>query len=357
MAIDQSSFAGRLLKFQFNSKMRSRTYRKIASFLKNGVSLPDTLRILQRFATDDGRKPKDPQALVLKEWSDRVGNGQSFGRAVIGWVPTADRIVIEAGEAAGSLATALENALFIQDSGKKIRSAIIGGVAYPAFLSILAIFLLIIFGVRIVPAFEEVLPRDRWTGTAAKMATVSDFVNYGLLPTVIAFGAVLGVVFYSLPRWVGAWRCRADKVVPWSLYRLNMGAGFMLSVSALVKAGVKVPDILRILMRGAPPWYHERMSETLRHINNGDNLGDALHRTRKHFPDEETVKDLRAYAGFNNFDETLELLGRQWVEESVDKIKAQMSVVRNASLLLLGVVFGTIATGIFALQQQVSASL
>jgi type II secretory pathway component PulF len=355
--MDMDSLNRRLAKFSFNGKARSRTYRKIASFLKNGVSLPDTLRTLHRQQTDDGRKPKDPVALVFKEWLDKIANGQSFGRAVTGWVPPADRIVIEAGEAAGSLAGALENALFIQESSKKIRSVIIGGVMYPIFLVLLAIMLLIIFGVRIVPAFASVLPREKWTGVAAQMATVADFVNYGLLPTIIASLSIIGVIMWSMPRWTGSWRVKADKMVPWSLYRLNTGAGFMLSMSALVKAGVQIPEILRILMRGSSPWYFERLNMTLGYVNNGINIGESLYLTRMHFPDEATVQDLRAYASFDNFDETLELLGRQWVVENVDKVQAQMAVLRNLSLVVLGIVFGTIATGIFALQQQVTQGL
>lgn len=347
----------KLVHFQFSGKARERLYRKISSYLRNGQSLPDTLRALVRHATDDGKKPNDPVAVVLRDWINKISNGQSFGRAVTGWVPPSDRIVIEAGEAAGSLADALDNALFIQKSGKKIKSVIIAGIAYPFFLVLLAIGLLVIFGYSIVPAFDSVLPRDKWTGTAATMASVSDFVNYGLIPTLVAAGVVIGVIIWSLPRWVGPMRVKADKLVPWSLYRLTMGAGFMLSLSALIKAGVQVPEILRILMRGSSPWYHERISDALRHLQNGVNIGEALHRSRKNFPDEETVKDLRAYATFDNFDETLEALGRQWVEESVGKVQSQMAVLKNLALVVLGIVFGTIATGIFALQQQVTQGL
>lgn len=347
----------RFIRFQFNAKVRERTYRKISSFLRNGVSLPDTLRVIHRHATDDGKKPNDPLAVVIKDWIDKVSNGQSFGRAVTKWVPAGDRIVIEAGEAAGSLADALDNAMFIQKSAKRIKSTIISGVAYPIVLITMGIGLLLIFAYRIVPAFSDILPREKWTGVPQKMGYVADFVTVGLFPMLGAIGVAIAVMLWSLPRWIGPQRVKADKIAPWSLYRLNMGAGFMLSVSALVKAGVQVPEILRILMRGAPPWYYERISETLKHVNNGINLGEALHKTKMNFPDEDTVKDLRAYAGFDNFDETLESLGRQWVEESVDKVKAQMAVLKNVALVILGIVFGTIATGIFSLQQQVTSNL
>ena len=81
----RDDFSERLVKLQFGDKQRARVYRKMASFLRNGVSLPDTLRTLHRFATNDGRKPKAPTAIVLKTWLDRVSDGKSLGRAVQGW--------------------------------------------------------------------------------------------------------------------------------------------------------------------------------------------------------------------------------------------------------------------------------
>ena len=61
-----------------------------------------------------------------------------------------------------------------------------------------------------------------------------------------------------------------------------------------------------------------------------------------------------AYASLDGFDETLEKLGMEWMDESVDKIKAQASVLKNLSFILLGGVFMWIASGIFALQQQIA---
>lgn len=347
----------KLVKMQFTGKARERTYRKLVSFLRNGVALPKALEIMWKHASDDGKNPKNPTAMVLKEWIKKVNNGKSFGVAVSGWVPDGDRIVIEAGETAGSLDTAIENALFISEGSKKIKSTIIKGLAYPVVLVLVAIGFMVLFGVKIIPAFEEVSPRDKWQGLAANMATVSDFVNYAMAPIGAALACVAGLISWSMPRWTGPLRAKFDRYPPWSLYRLNAGAGFMLSVAALVKAGVQIPEILRILQRGATPWYHERISGALRHVSNGINLGEALYRTRLNFPDEETVKDLRSYAELDGFDETLEQLGRQWINESVEKIEAQMGIIRNASFIILGVVFATIASGIFALQQQAASGL
>src|SRR5690606_15667516 len=159
-----------------------------------------------------------------------------------------------------------------------------------------------------------------WTGVGAQMAWMSDFVNTWLFPVLAFLAALVALVAFSMPRWTGPVRTRLDRYPPWSLYRLIVGSGFMLTVSGMIKSGIPIPTILAMLQRGSGKWYREKLSRTLYHVNNGHNLGDALHRTGFRFPDAETVQDLRAYAGLNKFDETLEKLGTEWLEDSVEKI-------------------------------------
>ena len=342
------------IKLQFSSKARLAVYRKMIKFLNNGVPLSQALDIMWGFASEDGKKPNKAQAVVLDAWRKNIRNGMSFARAIDGWVPDKDRTVIDAGESAGRLDIAIENAVYIHEGGKKIKSAIIGGLAYPGFLVAIAIGFMAMFGTQVVPAFEMVLPRTEWTGTGASMATLSDFVNIYLVPTLIAFGVLIFLIVISLSRWTGRARVFFDKLPPYSIYRLSSGAGFLLAVASMVKAGIPIPETLRILQRSAKPWYKERITVTLGYVNNGQNLGEALYRSKFDFPDKETVNDLRAYASLDGFDETLEKLGMEWMEESVDKIKAQASVLKNLSFILLGGVFMWIASGIFALQQQIA---
>lgn len=351
-----SKLEEKIIKLQFNGRMRLGTYRKLVKFLNNGVPLAQALDIMWGFASEDGKKPKKTQAIVIDAWRRNVRNGQSFARAVKGWVPDKDRTVIDAGESAGRLDIAIENAVFIHEGGKKIKAAIISGLAYPGFLVAIAIGFMWMFGTQVVPAFELILPRSEWTGTGASMAVLSDFVNIYLLPTLIAVGVLISIIVASLPRWTGRTRVFFDKIPPYSIYRLSSGAGFLLAISSMVKAGIPIPAALRILQKDSPPWFKEKMSVTLGYVNNGQNLGEALYRSKFNFPDKETVNDLRAYASLDGFDETLEKLGVEWMEESVDKIKAQASVMKNAAFLLLGGVFMWIASGIFALQQQIASA-
>lgn len=343
------------LKLQFGAAQRIRVYQKLNRFLSSSVSLRQALEIMYQHASEDGRKPKAPTAVILLQWLRSVKNGQSFGQAIQGWVPDGDRLVIEGGEAAGNLPQSIERAVLISESLRLIVSTIVSGIAYPVMLFLAAIGFLIFFGTAVIPQFEEILPREEWTGVAGQMSVMSDFVQNGMIWVLLALVALGILIAATMTKWTGPLRARFDRYPPWSLYRLVIGAGFMLTVSGMIRAGIAVPKILSMLQRGASPWYVEKLSKTLFQVKNGHNLGEALYRTGFNFPDKETVADLRAYANLNKFDETLQRLGEEWLGDAIKRIKAQMAVLFMTCLLFFGGVFFWIAGGIFSLVNQVQS--
>jgi type II secretory pathway component PulF len=349
------SFQRAWLKLQFGAQQRIRVYQKLNRFLSSSVSLRQALEIMYQHASEDGRKPKNATALVLLQWIRSVKNGQSFGQAIQGWVPDSDRLVIEGGEAAGNLPQAIERAVMISEALRTIITAIFAGIAYPVMLFIAAIFFLIFFGIQVIPQFDDLLPRDQWTGIGAQMSMMSYFVQDWLVYLMIVIAAVSILIAATMTRWTGKLRTKFDKYPPWSIYRLVIGAGFMLTVSGMIKAGIAVPKILTMLQRGASPWYVEKLSKTLYQVKNGHNLGEALYRTGFNFPDKDTVSDLRSYANLNKFDETLQRLGEEWLADAIKRIKAQMSVLFMTCLVFFGGVFFWLAGGIFSLVNQVQA--
>lgn len=343
------------LKLNFGTQERIRVYEKLHSFLTSNVPLRKALEIMYQHASDDGRKKNAPVAQILLEWTRAIKNGQEFGHAIQGWVPDSERLVIEGGEQA-SLPDAITRAILITESLRTIVGTIRNGLAYPVMLFCAAIGFMFFFGIQVIPQFEEILPRDQWTGIAYQMAVMSDFARNWLTWVLMALGVLGAVIAVTMPRWTGPMRVRFDRYPPWSLYRLVVGSGFMLTASAMIKAGVKETKILISLQRGASPWYVERLSRTLFQVKNGNNLGEALYRTGFDFPDKSTVQDLRAYARLGQFEENLERLGQRWLTESVKRVKAQVSVLFMTSLLFFGGVFFWIAGGIFSLVNQVQAA-
>lgn len=344
-------------KFQFGAKKRNRVYRKLNRFLNNGVPMTRALDILWSHASGDGRKPKEGLAVIIDHWRRQVAEGRKLGQAIKGWVPESDRLVIEGGEEAGNLTVAIEKAMAINESAGKIKMTLVKGLTYPIILFGAAIGLLVLIVRQVVPAFDSVLPKEQWEGIGAQMAFVGSLIDNYLYFGLATIAGLIAASVWSLPRWTGPWRAKFDKFPPWSLYRLVLGSGFMLTVSGMIKAGIPLPTVLTMLGRDANPWYKERIGTTLRWVKEGFNLGEALHKTGHNFPDKESVMDLRAYAGLNKFDEALEKLGTEWLEESVERIEVQTGLLRNIAFMALGLTVIWIYAGILSLQQQIATAI
>ncbi|MBV8046445.1 MAG: type II secretion system F family protein [Paludibacterium sp.] len=346
----------RFVKLQIGSKTRMRLYEKLGKFVANGVPLIRALDELHAHASKDGAKPQAPLALAIREWRRAMLNGQSFANALRGWAPLSELSVLQAGEVAGRFDRAVEDVLFLHTAGKRIRGAL-SGLLYPVVLIATTCLYLYIFGAKVVPAFAAILPVSQWQGAGQSMAGLAQFVEHGLLPTVLAVLLASGLAAATLPGWTGKARRVADRFPPWSLYRLVLGSGFMVSLSALIHAGVSVPEALQLLGRNASPWYRERLHATRREVLNGArNIGDALNKTGFDFPSVESVMDIRAYASLEGFEDMLSQLARQWTDDSVRLIQEQMDLLRNAAIIFMAFVFMWIVTGMFALQQQISSA-
>lgn len=341
-------------RMQFGTKDSQRIYLKLIKYLRSKIAISDALMKIEAQESRDGTKNDRPSVAAVRAWREAMLGGTQLNVAMTGWVSENDRMLIGAGEKSGDIASALEKTMMIQKGVAQIRGAIIGSLAYPAVLIILAIVIMIVFGHMVVPVFEDVLPRSEWQGQGAAMGTLADFVKNWLFPCLGGIFAGIILIFMTLNSWTGRARVIADRFPPWSLFRLINGSGFILSVSFLLKAKVSLPDILTMLADNSKSaWYRERLILTLEHHRNGANLGEALYLTGMGFPDEEMVDDLRAFATFPDFAEMLDQLGSDWIVEAVKKVQMQGLIMKNAGIFLVTGIFGFIGSGMMALFDQI----
>lgn len=344
------------IALEFDATKRERAYLKLAAYLRTGVKLSDALDMLWRFETEDGKKSKSAVAQVLGAWRRGVANGRSFADAIQGTVPPSDYVIIKAGDESGRLDAALADAVYITKARKKMVGAILGGLAYPVLLVNMIVLFFAIFTTSVLPSFEEIMPREQWFGFPAMLADVADMsVTLAPIVAVVVF-TYLVASLWSLPRWSGRLRTKMEILPPWSIYKTLQGSGFLISLAALIKSGVKLPDALKILSFGASPWLRSRLSAIQRQVSNGLSLGDAMYRTRLDFPSRDIVLDMRAYSNMDGFEEALERVGREWIDDSVVRIKKDFDAIKNALIILFGLVFIAIASGIFTLQDMVTTS-
>jgi len=335
---------------------RLSVYRKLKSLIHNRFSLMDALERMYQIASKDGKSPNDSLAIALRFWMASIRNGDSLSVAMRGWAPATELLMLSVGDIT-NLELALDNTIKVVEGMRRMKAPVIEAVSYPIFLLVMVFLLIWCVGKFLVPPMVDAVPGLQWTGLAKTLVDLSNFVNahpYWLafpLPVVSAF------IIWTFPRWRGGWRATFDHIPPWSMYRIFVGVGWLLSLSSLIKAGTPVSRALRLLRSDSSRYLLYRIDRTLVFVNNGDNLGDALFRTRLGFPDDEIVGDLRIYAELDNFPQALEQLADDWLENGVRVIEQKSAWLNNFAILMIaGTVAWTVA-GTFAMQEQMVSGM
>ena len=339
-----------------STKDRLAFYKKLRALLRNRFSLMDALDRMYQIASKDGKSPDEVMAIAEAAWMRSIQNGDAFSVALRGWAPPSELLMLSVGDIA-NLEEAIANTIKVVEGLNRMKGPVINAIAYPLFLICMVIFLIWGVGAFMVPPMIDAVPNLVWTGLAASLVGLANFVDkhpfllFGTLPVIFT------VIVITFPYWKKGMRKSFDKAPPWSIYRIFTGLTWLLPLSALVKAGTPVSKAMRLLRAEASPYLLYRIDKALYFVNNGDNLGDALYRTGLGFPDDEVVGDLRIYAELDNFSEALERLSDDWLETSVEDIEQKAAVLNAIAILLIAAIICWVVMGTFDMQDQMVSGM
>ena len=343
--------------FRTNTEKRMSICRKLASLLRNDFTLIDALERLEMIESKNGTKPREPFAIVMRQWQKNLERGMSFSEATRGWVPPEETLLVTSGNLS-NLVVALENVGRVVDGTQRIRRAMTTAIAYPLFLLALTFGIIIMVGVYLVPPLAEVAGNQVvWRGTARSLVLLSDFSIKYWYYFVVVFASVVAIVWVSLANWSGRIRAMFDKLPPWNVYKIQISVGWLMSLAAMVSAGVTIPDAMRMLADNANKYLRKILESALRFIANGDNLGIALQRTNRDFPEAEIVGDLTIYADMNGFDENLNQIANDYLNESVRKMEKISNTLNSIGILLVSAIIAWVVLGTFQMQDQITSAL
>ena len=341
---------------QCSNTTRLKIFKKIASLMKNRFSLMNALDMLHDGASNSGKSPSEPLAIAIAAWGRSLQSGMTFSDALKGWAPDRERLMLSVGDVS-DLESAILNLIKVTEGSTKMIRPIIGAIAYPTFLSMMAVLIIYAIGVYMVPPMIDAAPNVRWSGLAADLVNVSEWIKTYWIVAFSFLPLMIIIIYTTIGYWTGQIRVAVDNLPPWSLYKVFVGISWLLALSALVKGGTPVSTALRALRRDTSRYLQERIDKTLVFINNGDNLGQALSKTNMTFPDKEIIADLKIYSELDNFEEALENLANEWLEESVYLIEQKAAILNMVALLSIGVVIAWAVMGTFEMQDQITSSM
>lgn len=345
-----------LIICRLSNGTRIKIYRKLISLLRNRFSLMDALDRIRGIITNDGKNPDEPMALAILYWERALQNGNPFSVALEGWAPASERLMLSVGDVS-HLEGALENLIKVTEGTKKMKEPLVSAISYPMFLSMMVVLIIYGIGAYMVPPMIEAAPNTRWTGSARDLVALSFWIQKNWIAAFAFLPTMFILIYLTLGRWKGKTRAWVDNIPPWSLYRIFVGVTWMLAMAALVRAGTPVSQALRSLRHDASPYLLHRIDTALVYVNNGDNLGEALNKTGLGFPDKEIVGDLRIYSEMDNFQEALDQMANEWLEDSITTIGQRAAVLNMVATLGVSGAIAWAVMGTFAMQDQITKAM
>lgn len=345
------------LVFRLNTEKRMAVARKLASLLRNDFTLMNALGRIEMIESRNGTKPDEPFAIVMRQWQKNLEQGMTFSEATRGWVPANETLLVTSGNIS-NLVVALENVGRVVEGTERIKRAMRNAIAYPLFLLALTFGIIVMVGLYLIPPLAEVAgPGVVWQSAAASLIWLSDFATRFWYLFVLGFGLLIFIVWISLANWSGRLRTLFDKLPPWNIYKIQMSVGWLMSLSAMVSAGVSLPDAMRMLADASNRYLRDILDDALHYIANGDNLGVALNNTGRDFPNRELIGDLSIYADMNDFDKNLSHLANDYLDSSVRRMEAISNVLNSVGILLVSAIIAWVVFGTFQMQDQITSAL
>ncbi len=345
------------LIFRLNTEKRIAMLRKLASLLRNDFTLMNALGRLEMIESNNGKNPNEPFAIVMRQWQKNLERGLSFSDTTRGWLPDEETLLVTSGNIS-NLVIALENTVRVVEGEGRIRRAVRNAVAYPLFLLLLTFGIIVMVGLYLVPPLIEVAGSDViWRGAARGLIAMSDFtVEYWYIFAIVFLGLIF-TIWLSLDNWSGRLRAAFDKLPPWSIYKIHISVGWLMSLSSMISAGITMPDAIRMLADNAPKYLRSILEETLHYIANGDNLGVALSRTGRDFPNKEIIGDLMIYADMVDFDKNITSIANDYLDNSVRKMESLSNVLNGIGIMMVSAIIAWVVLGTFQMQDQITAAL
>jgi len=343
--------------FKMNTERRLALIRKLASLLRNNFSLMDALGRIEKIESHDGQKPDEPYAIVMREWQKNLEMGLSFSDATRGWLPMEETLLVTSANVS-DLVVALENVETVVNGTTKIKRAMRTAITYPLFLLVLTFAIIIMVGMYLVPPLASVAgPNVVWSGAASLLINVSEFSMHYWHMFVVWIIVFSVIIWFSLANWTGWIRTLFDDLPPWNIYKIQVSVGWLMSLSAMISAGIAMPDAMRILADNSNRYLRHILEDALRYIANGDNLGVALSRTGAEFPNKEIIGDLTIYSEMNDFAVNVSSVANDYLQDSVRKMESISSTLNSIGILLVSVIIAWVVLATFQMQDQITMML
>lgn len=324
----------------------------------SGLPIGDSIRILSQRLSD----PEQRQ-LATTLWRD-LSEGATLAGALTRqsrYFSNSITYVIEAGEATGNLAPILRKVIDFLEEKQAIRQKMISSMAYPTFICLVALVVVVIFLTVLLPQIQSMLNRmgGQMTWSAQILIDGSNFlIRFG---PVALIALILGVVGLSQWRKTTSGRMKTDR---WILKTPLIGRIIYYSdlfqsgnlINTLLESGINTTEVMRLTERTLKNTdLRERFRASRNQVNEGLSVAQAF--KRNEFMPDLAIDILAVGEDTGNLVHSMHEITKGFRNELTKRLNFLTNLVASGALVCAFLMVALIAIGIVTSVFQVSKTL
>lgn len=265
---------------KFNAADLSFSLTQLSTYLKAGIALIDSVRILEK------QSEKPEQRKIYQKVVYELLKGENLSTAMErqnGKFPTLLVNMIKTAELTGDLTSVLDDMAEYYTSKEETRKQMVSAMTYPIIVLCIAIGVIIFILVSIVPQFVEMYEDNdaEIPGITIFVMNASDFiVNYYFI---IIIGLIIFVgIFIYLYKKNRTFRKNVQLVVMHipvfnKIFIYNEVYNFTKTFASLLNHGVFITDSMEVLSKITNnEIYKELIAKTIINLNKGANISESF---------------------------------------------------------------------------------
>jgi type II secretory pathway component PulF len=327
----------------FTRKIRAEVWKMLADLTGTGMDLSKALDLIGK--TFDKRAP-GVKAIMIELRKSLASD--RFKEVVRKYTPESESLIF-AKFGTGSDVDLFRAAGRIAEVEAAIQSAIMSAIFRPVFILVLMSVLLYFLGNDFYPTLMLVSPMEEWPGSWQVVATMALWVADNPFMLFVYLGIFYAVYKVIQLNYVGPLRNRLDKIPPFSLFRLSVGATFTFVVLENAAVGNAINSkLMRTLAKDSSRYGRSRIMAIEKNISSM-NIGAAAIEAGMDFPDTELNAVLEAYAEQKNWVANFRAYAETWLQRLEAKVKAAVSVLNIVLMMFTAAFIAVVGQTIFGI--------
>jgi len=323
--------------------------RDLSIYIKSGISIVNAIKL-----ASNQYKTNKKHTLFLKSIEVFLNEGKNFYQAIeaqnVYNLPAFYKQSIKVSENSGILGQVLlELSVFLKEQDK-ISKQIKNALAYPLFIFLISIFVVIFMMSYIVPKITSIfseLHQDMPTITQFVINSGNFFSKNWIYLLLIIF--TIYISYFFLKKVNRTFAKSIDRlklkvpIVGKILYKNEMGR-FSYVSHILIKSGVPFAKTVNLASKILDNIYLKDMfEEASQKVVEGDKLSQALYKVDKNI-DKTFIQAISLGEETSQTSEILDNLSKLYFEENRDKTTMLLALLEPALMLFVGLVVGFIIT-------------